>query len=186
MRNFYITFTGQEVCPENLGNLNINLQDIAHHLTKIQRFGGALPFDKSYSVAEHSILMTQYALKHYRSKNIARMCLLHDASEAYLGDVISGLKACLPDYQQLETKMTTLIYTKYKIDHHPSIAKVTKSIDTRILLDEVQQLLPNRTEVFNKLYPTLKPLGVEITGTVSPYIIWFQYLALCEELNIED
>lgn len=183
MSNCYVTFTGFEVHPENLGALHINLQDMAHHLTNIQRFGGALPFDKSYSVAEHCILMAEHA-QVYFDYGVARMCLLHDAPEAYLGDVVSGLKACLPDYQALEHELEGLIYSKYNID--TQYAGIVKSIDTCILLDEVRQLIPNRAALFDNLYPNTRALGVRINGDASPYKIKARYLELCRELDIGD
>ena len=183
MNNFYVTFTGERVTPEDLGDLRINLIDIAHHLTNIQRFGGALPFDKSYSVAEHCILLAEYALAH-NDYEAARMCLLHDASEAYLGDVVSALKASLPDYRELEGHLETMIYNKYNIDtsHH----QIVKALDMQILIDEVKALLPNRLHIFETLYPTMKGLGVKISGETNKTEVNAKYLELCKVLDIED
>lgn len=183
MSNFYVTFTGEKVTPENLGSLKINLIDIAHHLTNIQRFGGALPFDKSYTVAEHCVLLADYALDLY-GPSAARLALLHDATEAYLGDVVSSLKASLPDYQKLECQLESLIYEKYSIDMQ--YAKEVKQIDTRILLDEVAALMPDKLSVFTELYPNLKPLGVHINGEREAEKTYLNYLNMCNRLEIID
>lgn len=183
MNNFYVTFTGERVTPEDLGDLRINLIDIAHHLTNIQRFGGALPFDKSYSVAEHCILLAEYALDHNQF-DVARMCLLHDASEAYLGDVVSGLKAALPDYRELESHVETMVYNKYLVD--TSVHSTVKALDMQILIDEVKALLPHRLHIFETLYPTMKGLGVTIIGKTNKKKVNDRYLELCKVLEIED
>lgn len=66
----------------------INIEDIARSLSNFCRFGGHV--NQFYSVAEHSMLVCALApaeLKPY--------ALLHDATEAYLGDVIKPLKNIL-------------------------------------------------------------------------------------------
>ncbi len=186
MAGFYVTHTGQKVVPSNIETVKLSLEDIAHHLTKVQRYGGALPLDRYYSVAEHSIHMAEYALR-CRVPNrveIARLCLMHDSSEAYLGDIVSGLKKSLPDYKEIEKRLETQIELKYKLDK--KYKKQVKLIDTRILLDEVKGLLPDRLHIFRKSYSGLKPLGVNITGKSSPYKIKDRFLELCGILNIED
>lgn len=186
MVGFYVTHTGQKVFPSNIETVKLSLEDIAHHLTKIQRYGGALPLDKCYSVAEHSIHMAEYALR-CRIPNridIARVCLMHDSSEAYLGDIVSGLKKSLPDYKEIEKRLETQIELKYNLDR--KYKKQVKLIDTRILLDEIKGLLSDRLYLFRQSYPTVKPLGIVITGKTSPYKIKDRFLELCEILNIED
>jgi len=64
----------------------IMLGDIAHSLSLINRFGGHTP--QPYSVAEHSILVASS----YDDPKDYRTALLHDASEAYLGDMVGPLK----------------------------------------------------------------------------------------------
>ncbi len=70
----------------------IHLFDIAHHLSRIARFNGATRNPGfPYSVAQHSMLVE--ALMPVTSSVPARLfALLHDAHEAYLGDLTSPVQ----------------------------------------------------------------------------------------------
>ncbi|MBM4346349.1 MAG: hypothetical protein FJ100_23485, partial [Deltaproteobacteria bacterium] len=74
---------------------DIRLTDIAHALSRIPRFGGHL--DKHYSVANHSLVVLR-VFREARPQATAReqlTALLHDAAEAYVGDVITPLKTAM-------------------------------------------------------------------------------------------
>jgi len=82
----------------------ICIEDIAYHLDNLCRFTGAcVPF---YSVARHSVLVSKLCPPE------AALCgLLHDASEAYLGDISSPLKhsGMMDAYLRLELQMEQAI-----------------------------------------------------------------------------
>lgn len=158
---FYITYSGSKVYPDHLHALDIKLSDISHHLTKIERFGGALGFNQYYSVAQHCVLMTEFALQYY-DVDVAKACLMHDASEAYLGDIVSPLKVKLKDYRLLESEIHTKIFEKYQIRTDLKIMKLVKMLDRRILLDEVAALLPQNLDLFKEMHPGVMPLNIEI------------------------
>lgn len=181
--SFYITHSGVKVYPAKIDETTIYLEDIAHHLSNIQRFGGSLPLDVNYSVAQHSILMAEYAQSIFGDPELSAACLLHDASEAYLGDIVTSLKAVLPEYKSLETHLTTLIENKYKLLEYKD---TVHRLDKCILLDEVLELMPNRYALFRSLNPGLAPLGVEIDKYASKFAIKERFLALCDELEIYD
>lgn len=87
MKQPYFTANGQ---LEKLEDFNVNfidLNDIAIGLGNMCRFNGQC--DKFYSVAEHSLLVADL-IKHIFNKGvkIEFAGLLHDASEAYLHDMI--------------------------------------------------------------------------------------------------
>jgi len=83
--NYSITFTGQKFYPFDPRPDEIYIKDIAHHLSLICRFGGATPW--FYSVAEHSLWVSKLSPPPDRLWG-----LLHDAAEAYLGDMIRPVK----------------------------------------------------------------------------------------------
>ncbi len=66
-----------------------DLEDIAQSLSNICRFGGHVEF---YSVAEHCVRVADW-LKHegYDTKT-QLMGLMHDAVEAYIGDIVRPIK----------------------------------------------------------------------------------------------
>jgi len=87
----------------------IDINDIASALSKICRFGGH-PND-FYSVAQHSVIVASLGPSY-----LCKEALLHDAAEAYLGDVIKPLKVILGDrYKELETKFTQVIWEKFDL-----------------------------------------------------------------------
>jgi hypothetical protein len=93
---------------------DIYIEDIAYALSNITRFCGQLPF---YSVAKHSIEVAKLLPKQLRLAG-----LLHDASEAYIGDVITPVKINLPDYKILEKQIMTIIDEKYNVcTEHPLV-----------------------------------------------------------------
>lgn len=82
-----------------------DIEVIAHALSNLCRFTGHGQF---YSVAQHSVHVSYLCPKEY-----ALFGLLHDGSEAFLGDIASPLKAMLPDYKSLEHKVQCMIFRKF-------------------------------------------------------------------------
>lgn len=96
-------YSERMVNPTALTGADIDLADIAHALSLVNRFGGHTP--GPYSVAQHSVHVMQYvALTHPRDHELLLAALTHDASEAYLGDITRPLKRALPlgTYQEWE------------------------------------------------------------------------------------
>ena len=73
----------------------INLLDIAHSLGKLARFNGHTRFH--YSVAQHSVLVTMLLSADESTAPYQREGLMHDAVEAYIGDIATPLKRALRD-----------------------------------------------------------------------------------------
>lgn len=104
----------------DFGNPNpdaILMADIALNLSNICRFGGGMrPF---YSVAQHSCVVAAMA-----PKELKQVAMLHDATEAYLGDVVKPLKHIIGEkYAEIEDRFTEVIFRKYELDP-ADIAKV--------------------------------------------------------------
>jgi hypothetical protein len=74
---------------------DVNIHDIARHLSMLCRWTGACK--NFYSVAEHSVYVSRLVPREH-----ALTALLHDAPEYVLNDVNKPTKISLPDYQELE------------------------------------------------------------------------------------
>lgn len=97
--DWFFTNSGKRIYVLAPDPLDINIYDVSAATSKICRFGGhCLEF---YSVAQHSVLVSTIveALGH---PELALEALLHDAPEAYLGDVIRPLKRELRRYRKIE------------------------------------------------------------------------------------
>lgn len=92
------TYTGRMIDVCNVRVEDIALADIALPLGRLCRFNGHTR--EFYSVAQHSVLVAwlahEWSIKAGKSKaealEAARWGLLHDAHEAYLGDIVAPLK----------------------------------------------------------------------------------------------
>jgi hypothetical protein len=105
--DWFITLSGRKVHLLDPQPDDILLEDVAGTLARICRFGGMI--SRHYSVAQHSVLVSRLC----RLEN-AKIGLLHDAAEAYLGDVISPLKRLLgPTYRHLELLWESAIAIRF-------------------------------------------------------------------------
>lgn len=100
------TFTGLRFCYYDPQPQSVSLQDIAHHLSLLCRWGGAC--SQFYSVAQHSVLVS-----HLCPPALARWGLLHDAAEAYFGDLQGGIKLMLPEYKEMEVRAMQVIAERF-------------------------------------------------------------------------
>ncbi len=87
-----ITRTGTRFDLQHVAPLNISTLDIAHALANINRFTGHTC--RPYSVAEHSLLVVDIMERHMGLRRPAVLLagLLHDAHEAYTGDMSTPMK----------------------------------------------------------------------------------------------
>lgn len=89
---------------------SICIEDIAHHLSQINRYTGATPFP--YSVAQHSLLVSRLCEPHY-----ALFGLLHDAAEAYMGDIPAPWKREVSlrsrGFAELEHRLLAAIHDRF-------------------------------------------------------------------------
>lgn len=122
---------------------HINIEDIAKGLSNTCRFGGQCDF---YSVAEHSILCANIAKENGFNKYFQFRVLMHDASEAYIGDMQKPLKIIMPEFQKTEGRIEKVINIAFGIDVPKD--KVIKEIDLQMLKAEKKHLFPKDNHVW--------------------------------------
>ena len=128
-----LTYTGRSFDPLNPDPEQIDIRDIAQATSNICRFTGHV--SRFYSVAEHSCRVSDMVPSRY-----ALWGLLHDASEAYLGDVARPVKQMTDFYQVAEANLMYAILTKY--DLPVNMPQCVHQADNDMLLAERDELLP--------------------------------------------
>ncbi len=188
------TYTGKQFYPLSARVEDIDLIDIAHSLSLQCRYNGHVR--KFYSVAEHCILMSQYIYDTTVDEltpigeaagvpvELALWALLHDAPEAYIGDMVRPLKIHMLDFCAVDNTIMRVIANKFSLSTglltgSDPIPSIVKGVDTRILLDERAELLGPTPAVWNVGYRT--GLGVKIMGydpreAEARYLDQFEFL----------
>lgn len=126
----------------------IDERDIAWGLANACRFNGqCLEF---YSVAQHSRLVASIVPEEHRFA-----ALMHDAAEAYIGDMIGPLKQLCPEFKAIEKRVETAIFAKYGIPH--PLDPCIKHADLRLLRTEQRDLTSGAGDGWSGLdaYPPL-------------------------------
>lgn len=126
--------SGRKVNPLNVREEDVDIEIIAHALSHICRYGGHCK--KFYSVADHSMRVARILPDKYKLAG-----LLHDASEAYLGDVIRPLKYSMPSYRELEERTIQTIMAKFHIPYTEEVKEAIKSADNIIGATEGRDLM---------------------------------------------
>ncbi len=126
----------------------VRLEDIAHALSNCCRFCGQSR--EFYSVAQHSILVSELVLTDDLGPNVydevRLQALLHDASEAYTGDIVTPLKRILPDFQVIEAGIQAVIeIALLSLQPTPETEARIKVADREALAIEGGDYMPGRT-----------------------------------------
>lgn len=136
-RNYLTTASGVQLRYAKPDQRSIYIEDIARGGAKDCRYAGQLANPQLfYSVAQHAVLVSMFC-----AKEDARWGLLHDASEAFIRDLPSGLKnlPALKGYRRIEARLQKAIYKRFglKTVAPPSV----KVADRRVAASEALALL---------------------------------------------
>lgn len=131
------TYTGRKFYPLDPDPDQIDIRDIAHALAAVPRYAGMTA--SPLSVAQHSVI-----LSHLVSPENALWALLHDASEAYLGDVPRPLKRlpAMAAYRDAEMRLMAAVASHFGLPL-PEPAEV-KKLDGRMIPTEAAQVFTRR------------------------------------------
>lgn len=135
------TFTGIKFYLTDPHPADVDIADIAHALSMACRYGGHCR--EFYSVAQHSVQVFDYISDRFPHDYKAHAwALLHDAAEAYLGDMVRPLKVAMPAYKALEEKVELIVLKGLGIpEPSAEIRAMVKHADDVLLMTERRDLV---------------------------------------------
>ncbi len=176
------TYLGGRFFPADPQSEEVFMLDIAHALSNICRYNGMV--SNFYSVAQHSVILSQYAEVMGYSRETQIIALMHDAAEAYLGDHIVSLKAICPELRAIEARIWPAIEERFSLtDIGEAPKRMVKSMDKRICLNEKAALMAGG---FAWIIQSLEPLNLPPIVAHNPYIAKDEFLARVEFLGIRE
>ena len=138
------TYTGKLFDPLHMQPEDVDLVDIAHALSLLCRGGGHI--DRFYTVGLHSINCAREAQARGWSSRLVLACLLHDASEAYIADIIRPVKPYLTNYLEIEDQIMNVIWKHFHLDLTPEEHAKWKQIDDEILDSELKEMFSRQND----------------------------------------
>lgn len=151
-------YSGRAFYPLDPHVDDIDPVDIAHALSLLCRYGGHVR--TYFSVSEHCVLMS-----HAVAPEHALWALLHDATEAYMADLIRPIKNMMPAYRQAEDNLMAVICQRFGLS--PTMPAEVKEADLRILHDERDALMGPPPQPWTSI-ENVPPMGVRIEGWAPP------------------
>lgn len=151
------------------------IEDISESLSNLCRFNGHT--NGFYSVAQHCYICSLNVPEEYQLE-----ALLHDATEAYLGDVSSPLKKLLPEYKKIEKKHYKAIANVFGIPEETS--DVVHHIDLVLLATEKRDLMnTGKDDVIWSVLEGIEPLKTKINPLPPERASWLFYKRFMELKN---
>lgn len=136
---------------------DFTIEDIAHGLSMTCRFAGQCR--QFYSVAEHSWHASFLVAEEFKLA-----ALMHDAAEAFIGDVTRPLKSLLPEYKAIERNIEAAIAERFGLDD--AGADEIKRADLLMLHAEQAVMMPHHDDRW-----TTSPAD-EVPGTIVNFRCW--------------
>lgn len=129
------TYSGRRFYPLDPRTEDFDIGDIAHALSNVCRFAGHSA--RFYSVAQHCYLVSKAV-----PPALAMVGLLHDAAEAYIGDMVRPLKRMkeMTIYRDVETKLWGCLAAKFNLLDVDDSDGLVKHFDDVILATERREL----------------------------------------------
>lgn len=167
-----LTRTGFHLDLRHIRPLDIDVEDIAHALAQLNRFNGMA--SRPYSVAEHSLFVERLvADSGVTDPNVLQAALMHDAHEAYFGDITAPMKQMLNEatggalkLEERRVQMAVMKAFKLQTPFHTA-ARVIHWADMTALSSERFALMPE--------HPVVWPCTEEF-----PRVLWRDFDAVAE------
>lgn len=144
---------------------DIEIEDIAHGLSRVARWNGQTTGDWPYSVAQHSVLVVTL-LDDTVDIPTKLTALLHDAPEYVIGDMISPFKTVIgTDYAALETRLMRAIHLRFGLsaDTPAAVHRKIKQADKMSAALEAGQLAgftPDEVKKYFRVSGTLPDISL--------------------------
>jgi len=125
--------------------IDIEIEDIAHGLSRVARWNGQTVGDYAFSVAQHSVLVEQLVASDSPGLDVKwrLAALLHDAPEYVIGDMITPFKASIGnDYKAVEKALEAAVHIRFGLPARLSadIAALIKRADRVAAFSEAVDL----------------------------------------------
>ena len=171
--------------------LDIEIEDIAHGLSRVARWNGQTAGRSAFSVAQHSLLVEELAayIDPGMTPALRLATLLHDSAEYVIGDLISPFKAAVGlDYREFENKLLTAIHIRFGL---PAVlpqkaTRLIKRADRMAAFLEATQLAgfsPTEARRFFGRYKKLPDLRLEpFPATTAKHRFIQRFKALSAEI----
>lgn len=143
--NYLKTYMGNKVDPLDVKAEDITLEDIAHALSLMCRGNGQVVH--FYSVGQHCINCAKEAQARGWNVRLQLGCLLHDAAEAYMSDLITPIKVHMPQYYEIEERFLKAVYEKFGLadlskEEWDLIMEVDRALLTYDLVELLKEPVP--------------------------------------------
>jgi 5'-deoxynucleotidase YfbR-like HD superfamily hydrolase len=175
MRAWQRMLSGRRLDLIDPAPVDIEIEDIAHGLSRVARWNGQTTGMHAFTVAQHSLLVENIASQMGRemSEGWKLTALLHDAPEYVIGDMISPFKNVLGvDYRDFEARLQRAIHIRFGLPAvtDPDLHKRIKEADRMAAWLEATELAGFTKEEALKIFgpapalkrtPDLTPLAAE-------------------------
>lgn len=157
----------------------VDIEDIAHSLSRQNRFLGHT--EMPYTVAQHSILVSKQVPPDH-----ALAGLLHDAAEAYFGDIIRPVKELMGrEFRRMHDNFTRLVFEAYSVTF--PIPQAVHEADHRLLVTEMHDpRIYGKPEVTPIRAEGYKPYDMEIFPYASASEAEFRFITHFRELTFSN
>lgn len=199
------TVTGHLINPSNPAAEAVCLTDIAWALSRIPRFAGHTITETAYNVAQHSIYVSELVenflihssgmpecaantVTRGKIKETLLHALLHDAHEAYIGDIPSPIKR-IPElhetYKIMEMRLDHVIRLYFNLDEPDEDQKsLIKHCDKLAQAIEGYQFMPSRGLSWNLPKPEISQLQ-QFPAPLGPLASYKSFLDRLEYLQAQ-
>lgn len=207
------TVSGKKINVTSPNASDIALDDIAWALSRIPRFAGHTITEVVYNVAQHSVYVSELVEELMTSKEdfildddvwtavldisdkpqLFIKALMHDAHEAYTGDIPSPIKKIPELYETfkiIEARLDHAILSSFQLQELTDDERmVIKYCDKLAQAIEGYQFMPSRGSSWNLPKPTLKrlqafPKPKKPLDSFEEFVLRFEHLSdICLTTN---